>query len=325
MLKIQTLSISTVNSKLMLQKTGRVAFSLLRAIFLIAMCFVVIYPVLYMITLSLRETVDLYDTSVIWIPKHWTTQNYRDVIEMLDYWQMLLKTLALMGVSTALNVAICAVTGYGFARYDFRGRALLFGLVLFTIIVPPQNVAIPLFMQYYSFDFLGLGQIAKIFGSEAISLNLLNTSWTFYLPAAFGMGLRSGIFIYIFRQFFRGMPVELEDASYIDGCNIFKTFIRIMLPNAGPAILTSFMFSFVWYWNDYYLGTLFFDKAPTLSVALGSYQSSLLATGLDASDPYAIYVRLQAGCVLLILPLIIGFAILQRKFTESIDKTGIVG
>ena len=192
-------------SRVYLQKGGAFAGKILRAVFLFCMCFVVLYPLLYMLSVSLREARDLYDPTVIWIPKHWTLSNYRSVIEIMDYGKLLWKTVMLSAVSTLLNVGICAVVGYGFARFRFRCKSLLFGLVIFTIIVPPQNVAIPLFIQYYSFDFLGLGQIGRLIAGDAFTVNLLNTPLTFYLPAAFGMGIRSGLFIYIFRQFFRGI------------------------------------------------------------------------------------------------------------------------
>lgn len=307
-------------------KATALLISIFRAIFLITMSFVIVYPILYMISLSIRDVKDLYDVTVIWVPKNFTAENYKAVIEAMDYFPRLIKTIISTTISTFLNVAICAITGYGFARQNFKGRGLLFGLVILTIIVPPQTISIPMFMQYYAFDFLGLGLIGELFIGHPFSINLLNTSFTFYIPAILGMGLRSGLFIYIFRQFFRGMPEELEDASYIDGCNTFMTFIRIMLPNAGPAILTSTMFSFVWYWNDYYLSTLYFDEPSTLSVSLSRLESALSSAGNAANvDPFAVFLKLQAGCVLLILPLVIAFIFLQSKFTESIDKTGIVG
>lgn len=310
----------------LLGQSGKLAFRVIRAVFLCAMCFVILYPILYMVSLSFRESRDLLDPTVIWIPKHWTLDNYRAVIETLKYGRLLTETVLISGISTVLNVGICSVIGYGFARFRFKGRALLFGLVIFTIIVPSQCIAIPLFVQYYSFDFLGLGQIGRLFTGAPFTVNLLNTHLTFYLPAAFGMGIRSGLFIYIFRQFFRGMPIELEDAAYIDGCGIFPTFLRIMAPNAGAAFISCVLFSLAWYWNDYYLGTLFFDQAPTLSVALGGSQSALLSMGTNAAtDPYAMVSRLQAGCVLLILPMVLVFMLFQRRFTESVDKTGIVG
>lgn len=311
---------------LALQRSGGLLARVIRGIFLFCMCFVVLYPLIYMVSVSFRQPVDLYDPTVIWVPKHWTLANYKMVYETMNYTKALGETVLLSAVSTLLNVGVCAIVGYGFARFKFRFKNLLFGLVIFTIIVPSQNIAIPLYIQYYFFDFFGLGQIAKLFIGHALTVNLLNTNLTFYLPAALGMGIRSGLFIYIFRQFFRGMPRELEDAAYIDGCGIFKTFVRIIAVNAIPAFITCILFSFVWYWNDYYLSSLFFSDAKTLSAALGTLQGALRSMGMDFySDPYVVVAQMQAACVLTVIPLILLFILLQRQFTECIDRTGIVG
>ena len=308
------------------QKTGVVAARLVRTVFLFCMSFVVLYPILYMISVSFRTPEDLYDPTVIWIPLHWTLQNYIDVVSIMNYPGLLANTLVQSIACTVLNVAVCALIGYGFARFRFPLRGLAFSLVLFTIIVPPQNISIPLYLQYQAFDFLGLGQIGRLFTAKAFTVNLLNTPLTMYIPAVLGMGIRSGLFIYIFRQFFRGMPKELEDAAYIDGCGIFRTFTRIMLSNAAPAILSCILFSFVWYWNDYFLSLMYFDEPQTLSTVLAGLQGTLRSMGFDFySNPYLIVTRMQAACLLTIMPLIVLYAFLQRFFTDSIDKTGIVG
>lgn len=313
-------------SKLILTKTGALAGKILKYIFLFCMCFVVLYPLIYMISVSLRTVPDLYDPTVIWVPRHWTLDNYKMVWQAINYLKTLVQTVFLTTFSTFLNVSTCAIIGYGFARFRFRFKGLLFGLVIFSIIVPSQSIAIPLFVQYYAFDFFGLGQIGRLFTGEPLTINLLNTPFTLFLPAMFGQGIRSGLFIYIFRQFFRGMPRELEDAAYIDGCGVFRTFIRIMAVNAIPAFISCILFSFVWYWNDYYLSNLYFNDARTLSTALGSLQDMLRSMGMDFyTDPYLIVAQMQAACILTILPLIILFIVLQRQFTQSIDKTGIVG
>lgn len=298
----------------------------LRLVFLLLMSFVVLYPLLYMVSVSLRSPKDLYDPTVIWIPKNWTLENYRTVWELIDYSQLLQNTAAIALISTGINVAISAMIGYGFARFRFRGRKLLFGLVIFTLMVPNQIVSIPMFVQYYFFDFFGLGQIGRIFTGRPWTIRLLNSSMVYYLPALFGQGMRSGLFIFIFRQFFRSMPKELEDAAYIDGCGAMRTFLRIMTPCAGPAFITSFLFSVVWYWNEYFMATLYFDDSHMLSVSLGTLISLLRSVGFNMyEDPYVIVAQMQAACMLTILPLIALFVAAQRKFTESIDKTGIVG
>lgn len=299
---------------------------IIKGIFLFCMCFVVLYPLIYMTSVSFRSPSDLYDPTVIWIPKNWTLDNYKTVFETINFSKILRQTVVLALVPTILNVAVCSFVGYGFARFNFPFKGLMFSLVIFTIVVPSQTIAIPLFAQYYAFDFFGLGQIGRIFTGSPFTINILNTNWTFYIPSAFAMGIRSGLFIYIFRQFFRGMPKEIEEATYTEGCGIFRTFVNIITPNAVPAFVSCFLFSFVWHWNEYYLTNLYFNDVRTLSTALGSLKDTLNSMGMDIwTDPYVVVAQLQAGCVITILPLILVFLLLQGKFTESIDKTGLVG
>ena len=310
----------------LLSKGGGLAWKLVRLVLLLCMSFVVLYPILYMVSVSFRESRDLYDPTVIWIPKHWTVQNYRDVMEAMNFWPTLAATLRRSLLGTLCNGTICAIAGYGFARFKFRFRNLAFACVLATIIIPPQNVSIPMYMQYVKFDFLGIGSLAGLFTGETAGVPLLNSELTMYIPALLGQGIRAGLFIYIFRQFFRGMPKELEDAAYIDGCGIFKTFWRIMLPNAMPSVLSCSLFSFVWYWNDYYTVSMYFNEPKTLSVALAMLKDVLRGQGLDMyTNPYVIVTQMQAACVLTIVPLLIIYIFLQRYFTESIERTGLVG
>lgn len=300
--------------------------SLLRAVFLFCMCFVVLYPILYMVSVSLRGTEDLYDPTVIWIPKAVTLDNYKDVIELIDYFRLLGNSFFISLISTVLNVAVCASVGYGFARFRFKFRNLAFALVLFTIIVPPQNISIPMYMQYKNFDFLGVGSLIGLFTGKPLTVNMLNTSLTMFIPALLGIGLRSGLFIYIFRQFFRGIPRGLDDAAYIDGCSVPGTFLRIMVPNASSAFVSCFLFSFVWYWNDFYQTSMYFNEPVTVTMALGMLQDTLRGVGFDYwSNPYLIVTRMQAACVLAILPMLVIYIFLQRFFRESIERTGIVG
>ena len=114
----------------------RGVLSALRLVFLLLMCFVVLYPLIYMVSVSLRDPQDLYDPTIIWIPKNWTLDNYQTVWELIDYPQVLKNTAVMTLMATAINVAICAMVGYGFARFRFKGRNILFGLVLFTLMVP---------------------------------------------------------------------------------------------------------------------------------------------------------------------------------------------
>lgn len=311
----------------LLVASGNFGYKFFRFLLLSSMCFIILYPVIYMFSVAIRQSVDLYDPTVIWIPKHFTLDNFSLVIETLDYFKLLVNTLWYSAVSTLLSVASCALAGYGFARFNFKFKGLLFTLLLFTIIVPPQIVSIPLYLQYADFDFFGITAIIKSISGADFKINLLDTPLTLFIPALLGAGLRSGFLIYVFRQFFRGMPAALEDAAYIDGCGVFSTFLKIIVPNASGSFLVVSLLSFVWYYNDYFFTSMYFSKVPTVSVGLASLQGMLRAAveGDQNADPYSIIAQMQAGCLLAIIPLTIAFLFLQKKFIKSIESSGIVG
>ena len=309
-------------------RVSSAAWAVFRGAFLIGVSFIILYPLIYMLSISFRTAADMADPSVVWIPKHLSLEAMKDSFSAMDYPRALWNTVRLGLFSSLLQVMSCAVVGYGFARFEFKFKRLLFALVLFTIIVPSSVVYVPTYLSYKSFDLFGLGSLIGLFTGKPLTVNLLNTGWTLYSPAFCGVGIRSGLFIYIFRQFYRGLPRELEDAAYIDGCGFVKTFLRVIMPNAGPAFLTVFLFSVVWYWNDYYFTTMYFTNVRTVSTALATL-GSLLGTregsGAFLNDEYLISTRMQAGCLLSIAPLLIMYVALQRYFTEGIERTGLVG
>lgn len=328
--KIDSLKISLQDEnfkKKTIRKSSDIAFKVFRTVLLFAMCFIIIHPVLYMISVAFRESKDLYDPTVIWIPKNFTVENLKTAIDVINYWKLLGNTFFYAGVSTILSVISCALAGYGFARFKFKLKGVFFALLLFMIIVPPQLVSIPLYLQYSDFNFFGIASLIKAVTGADLTVNLLNTPLTLFIPAVLGTGLRSGILIYMFQQFFRGMPVALEDAAYIDGCGVASTFIRIIVPNAAGSFLVASLLSFVWYYNDYFFTSMYFSDAPTVSVALAGLKSMLgaLTGGNVVADPYAIIAQLQSGCLITILPLVLIFFFLQKQFIKSVTTSGIVG
>lgn len=292
------------------------AVALFRYALLIGLAFIILYPLLYILSMAFREARDILDPSVTWLPRHFTMQNIIDAFEAMRYPQALWNTISISVVSSLLQLCSCAIVGYGFARFQFKGKSLLFGLVLLTIIIPPQIIFIPTYLMYSHYDFFGL--TTALFGEQAYA-NLIDTNWTMYLPAALGVGIRSGLFIFIFRQFFRGLPKELEDAAYVDGCGHARTFLRVIVPNAGGAFLTVFLFSLVWYWNDYYYVSMYFNKTQNISIALQGLTRNL--SDLLMQNTNETSVRAQAGCLLTILPLLIVFIFLQKYFTEGLERT----
>lgn len=288
---------------------------LFRFFILFGLCFVILYPLIYMISCAFRDSADMSDPTIMWIPRTLTLEVLRETVEVMDYGNTLLTTLLLNVGYSLVQVASCALAGYGFARLKFKGKWFLFGIVVMMILVPTQVIAIP---QYMLFRYFGL------FGIE---VNLINSKLCMYLPAAMGNGIRAGLMIYIFRQFFKGLPKELEDAAYLDGCGPFKTFVRVMIPNAGSSFLTVFLFSLVWYWNDYYVSSTFFTKNQTIALMLKNLSTLLLQQLFNNADvsPREQIVWMEVGCLISILPILILYVFLQKYFTEGIERSGLVG
>ena len=290
-----------------------------RFVIVFGLAFVILYPILYMISTAIRPQSEMNDPSVMWIPKTIRFDNFKEIWKSMEYPKTLWNTLVLNIVSSVLQVATCAMTGYGFARFKFKGKNLLFGIVILQIIVPMQIILIPQFMQFRYFDLFGLSNALL-----ADTINLVDTNWVMYIPAVFCNGIRAGLFIYLFRQFFRGLPKELEDAAYLDGCGPFKTFVSVMVPNAASSFLTVFIFSIVWYWNDYYVSSMYFTQGNTISLKIKSVAQdiSMLLYG-EVRNASEFIVWMEAGCLLAIIPIIIMYVFLQKYFTEGIAKAGL--
>jgi len=302
---------------------GKVIWSVVRLFFMLEMAFIILYPIIYMLSMAFRDSADMWDLSIVWIPKNFTLENFKLVFDSLKFDVAFKNTVIISVVSTILQVIICAVTGYGFARFKFKGSNILFLVVIFTVIVPPQMINLPNYLLFSDFDIFGI--LGLIFG-DSLKVNMLDSYSTMFILAVLGQGLRAGLFILIFRQYFKGIPVELEEAAMIDGCGYFKTFIKIMAPNAGGPILTTFLFSMVWYWNDYYTMSTFFTQIRTLSVNLSNIGLSLQnMMSSDAYNPYKVMTLKQAACIVCMLPIFILFAVLQKRFVRTMVSSGLVG
>lgn len=307
-------------------KTGKWLGSIARYAILILLAYQLLYPVLYMVSASVKAPIDSYDPGVIWIPKHFSATGFTDAFKTMKYLDALVRSLGIGLGCALLDVASCALAGYGFARYKFPLKNVFFVCVILTLIVPTQTIILPYYMNMRYFDPLGIMTLfSKITGSETM-INLIGNNLAFFIPSALGAGIRSGLYIYIFRQFFEGMSAALEESAYVDGSGPLRTFTHIMLPNAKNAIITVFLFSFVWHFNDYYLSKqLMGTSERTLIVALSSLRMDLAAVigGQTEFDPIRVQTRIQAGCLLVILPMFLLYIVSQRKLADSIEHIGI--
>ena len=310
-------------------------WKIFRFLLIIGICYIFLFPVLYMITIAVRPPSAVDDPSSVWIPRQVSLESIQMAVKLLDYGRSATQTLIISLGSTLASLLSCALVGYGFARFKFRGKNLAFALLVLTIIVPPTTLVMPSYLNFRDFDLLALIHLPHdLFFPNAplliprVSVKLTDTALTFILPSLFATGLRSGLFVFIFRQFFVGMPKDLEEAARIDGCGYLKTFVRIMLPLAVPAIVTVALFSFIWHWNDSQLSAMYYDTNMPLSVMLSQIKAAMQNENIyniSNNTPDQIRTYLQAGCLLTILPPLILYIFTQRFFTESVERTGIVG
>lgn len=281
---------------------------------LICIGFIYLYPIIYMISSSFMSLDDLLDSSINWIPSTINISNYLQAAKSMDFWKSLGQSIIIAGVPTLCNLVSCSLIGYGLARFEFPGKKVVLGIIIFSFILPSQITMIPTYVLYSNMGILG-------------------TLWSFVLPALLGMGINAPIFILIFWQFFRQVPKVLIEAAQIDGAGYFKSFVRISLPSAAPAIITVSLFSFVWYWNESYLtemyvhGVMTSSGWTTLVIQLDNFASnysSYATTATNAATSLNESISM-AGTMLSILPLLLMYFVLQRYFVESIDRTGITG
>lgn len=301
------------------------AVSICRAILLFGLCFLILQPLLNKISVSFMEERDLYDPTIVSIPQHFTTNNYRLATGIMEYGTALKNSFIVSLTIAVLQVAMCTLVGYGFARFKFPLRNFWFACVILIIIIPPQTIRTSLFLNFRFFDVFGL--IKLITGT---TINMRKTVAPYYMMSATCMGLKNGLYIYMIRQFFRNIPKELEEAAYVDGCGTLKTFFRIMLPDAKPIITSCFLFAFVWQWTDGFYSDMFLGSTRLVSISLSKMVDQIgafIAKDLGASN-MAVSAAfsnavLSAGTMMIIVPLIILYLFAQKGFVESLSMSGI--
>ena len=302
---------------LLTETIKKYALSIFRAILLFGMCFMIIQPILNKFSFSFMAEKDLYDTTIIVVPKHFSLSNWRIATLLLDYKKTLFNTIWVSIVVSIIEVFVCSLVGYGFSRFQFPLKKFWFFCVVLIIVIPPQTISTSLFLHFRYFHFFG--KTINLRGSMAP-----------YLMMCFGcMDLKNGLYIFMIRQFFLGFPFELEEAAYVDGCGPFATFFRIMVPGAKPIITSCFLFSFVWQWTDSFYTELFLGKIKLLSGQIagiverfGSYLSAINGGSVNPPLAYSNAI-LSTGVLLMIIPVIILYIFCQNLFVESLASTGV--
>lgn len=279
--------------------------------FLLSVSFVFLYPFLRMIVTSVMSYSDLNDPAVTWLPHGIYLKNYSVALSYLDIQIHGVNSLIITLLSTVGHILSCSFVAYGFSRFKFKLKNLFFAIVVFSIIIPPQVLILPQYIYY-------------------LKLNFLNTYLPIILPCFLGYGLRGGLYIYIFRQNFMGLPLEIEDAAAVDGYGPIRTYAFIVMPNARNTVLVAFLVSFVWHWNDYYEPSYYLtfqNKLPLPAMlnnvlnAKSDYYSAMLNGTLDRLVTDGV---VMAAIFICTVPLLLLYFVLQNGFMQGLERSGLV-
>ncbi len=289
-------------------------------IVLIGIIFLILFPFIQKVCTMFLSYDDLSDSTVQYIPKHFSLYTVITTIGIMDYWMTLVRTAFLSVVAAVLQTLSCTLTAYGLARFKFKGRGLVFGCVIMVLLIPPQVVMASLYMNFAHLNPLGL---ASLFGVGRIDIS--NGILPFILLSATAVAFKNSLYIYMLRQFFRGLPTEIEEAGMIDGSSHMGIFFRLMLPNAVPMMVTIILFAFSWQWTDNYYSQLF----------LGHSDYTVITNALIGLRSYGVNIAsftnvfrnaiIDTGIVLSILPLVIVYIFGQKFFVQGVSQSGIVG
>lgn len=282
------------------------ALSIGRYLFLILIGYVVLYPLLYMISNSVKSQAAFLDVSRLWIPANPKFDKFKEVWEMAEFGPAFIKTFTVQITSAFIEVISCSFAGYAMARFDYKLKKFESFLVILALLIPVQMYSLALSVTYRN-------------------LGIFDTLLVYILPSIFGVGVRGGMIIFIYRQFFEGLPKELEEAAYVDGAGPLKTFFFIAIPSSGVVILTVSVLSFIWHWNESYIADLcFISGNRPLASTMATLKEVLQQRGFFLGKPeYPAYI--SAGCLLFVIVPLVLYMIFQRKFVRSIDRVGITG
>ncbi len=310
-------SVKSINLNTVRKKSLQIFVGILRLFLFTTLAFVVIYPILTQVSASFMSVSDVFNSSVQYIPKNFTLDNYKALWKELELSKAFPLTLQYTLLIAVLQTASATLVGYGLARFKFGLNKPLFSMALVSLALPPTLFLIPLYKIFANFDIFGIIELIT-----DNPFNLLNSQWCMAILAITATGYRCGLYIILMRQYFRGVPKELEEAAYIDGAGTIRTFLSVMLPNAKTMMITIGLFSFVWTWLDSdFAPTLLYDM-PLLSNKFDLIQSILFN---KANSEVLTSLYADTAVIITIVPLIILYLFTQKFFVQSVERSGLVG
>jgi multiple sugar transport system permease protein len=256
-----------------------------------------IYPLLWMLMSSFKSNSEIFVNAYSLIPKTWdVVTNYVtgwSGISGISFGTFLMNSIIVAVLGTVGGVLTSALAAYGFARVKFKGSKFLFACVIITLMIPNQVMVVP---QYIIFK----------------NLNLINHLSALIVPWLFG----NAFFIFLMVQFIRNIPIELDEAAMLDGCNKIQIFYKILLPLISPSVITSTIFSFYWIWQDFFQPLIFMSKIKnfTVSLALNMYLDPNAANN---------YGGMFSMSVVSLVPVVVIFFVFQRYLVEGVASSGL--
>mgnify|MGYP004618928847 FL=1 len=308
----------------------KVLLNIFRFILMLGVSYVILYPFFARIAGSFMTKEDVIDPTVSLIPKHFTLEIYHYLIVENHYFQALLNTTLLSLLCALIQTFIACLIGYGLAKFKFKGNKAVMLAVVLTMIIPHRTLKLSMLQHFVFFD---IGKVLSwdypgifelITGSP---LHLENTYWPLAILSLCGLAFKNGLYIYMMRQFFKGVPDELEESAYVDGSGVFRTFFQIILPLSIPMMITIFLFAFSWQWTDEFYTTLFFiDDRNKIYLMPDVYMTPppSLETNYGGQSLYYSVISNTAG-IMIIAPLVIVYLFCQRYLVQGIERSGLVG
>ena len=307
----------------------KVVFLIFKLVLLLGVSYVILFPYITKIAGSFMTASDFKDVTVILISKNPTLDQYRYIITENGYFSAFLNTFLVSLTVALIQTVICSLIAYGLAKFKFKGNTIVFGLVIFTMMVPQESLRFAMEMFFKLFGTSNIvGKLLSAIG--IIETGFVNSLIPQYMLAFTGLGFKNGLYIFLLRQFFKGVPDELEESAYVDGSNTFRTFFTIIIPLAVPMLITVFIFSFAWQWTDDFYTSILFE--PGYWDREGSLQFMSSITGVPDSlamatknlEAYASAIT-GTATILIALPLIIAYLFVQKYIVQGIERSGIVG
>jgi len=266
-----------------------------------------VMPFVWMVLTSIKPDEEIFGVTLRWLPSTLDIENYRTAFESIDMGVLFRNTILVAAVDVASQILLGAMAGYAFARLEFPGKQAIFFALLITMMVPFEVLVLPIFLFVRHLPFAGGNNILGTGG-----IGLLNSYGGLFFP-----NLISVYGVFIFRQFFRSFPMEIEDAARIDGCSRMRFFWTVLIPNSRPVMGTMGLFAFLWTWNDFLWPLVIVkeDSMRTLQLGLSSFRQEF---GVR-------WAELMAASTMATVPVIALFLFLQRFLVQGLATTGLKG